>query len=209
VSFFEPLPEPDDEDAEGDGEGVEYRPPVYRAAPQTVVPGAVGLRVMLVQTPDVAVWLHDFAATLDGVAFQLTAARRDVVEDTDPFHTPHRTRLRFGVAFADGRKAGHDFLWGADLKGDAATEIALTSPGGGGGSTRWTEDKWLWPLPPDGPVTFAVQWPEVGIAETTVEIDAAPLREAAAQAIELWEDPRPPLPTEPKKLRGWSAYGSV
>jgi hypothetical protein len=39
-------------------------------------------------------------------------------------------------------------------------------------------------------VRFACEWPDEGIKETTAELDA-PIRDAAARAIELWPDERP------------------
>jgi hypothetical protein len=48
----------------------------------------------------------------------------------------------------------------------------------------------LAPLPPEGPLRFACAWPDELIEETTAELEA-PIREAAARAVELWPDERP------------------
>lgn len=42
------------------------------------------------------------------------------------------------------------------------------------------------PLPPPGELTFAAAWEALGLPETTVTVDAAQLRAAAARATELW-----------------------
>jgi len=47
---------------------------------------------------------------------------------------------------------------------------------------------WLWPLPPPGPLTWVASWAEVGSTETTVEVDASVLEEAAASAEQLWNE---------------------
>ena len=46
---------------------------------------------------------------------------------------------------------------------------------------------WLWPLPPDGPLTFVLSLSERGIDESTTTIDAAKILTAAAHAENLWE----------------------
>jgi hypothetical protein len=45
---------------------------------------------------------------------------------------------------------------------------------------------WLWPLPPQGPLRISCEWPFVGIALATVEIDGASLLAAAKQSEDLW-----------------------
>ena len=37
----------------------------------------------------------------------------------------------------------------------------------------------MYPLPPEGPVTFVASWLRHGVAETRVELDGAAIREAA------------------------------
>jgi hypothetical protein len=207
VSFFDDVEPPGPEP-----EHVEYRAPVWTSAPENVIPGAVGVDVVLARTPEVAVWLGDLGATPDGVRFTINVVRRvdasDRHRDEGPLWArPRPGTLRFGVAFADGRKVVAGSVAGEGLTGDAATEIALTSGGGGGSRRRSSRGQWLWPLPPAGPVTFALSWTDEGIAETLVAIDGAPLREAAARAVALWEDPRPLLPDDPEQRHGnWSAY---
>jgi hypothetical protein len=66
----------------------------------------------------------------------------------------------------------------------------LVGRGGSGGGLSYELGYWLWPLPPAGPVRFACEWPDEGIKETTAALDA-PIRDAAARAIELWPDERP------------------
>ena len=41
------------------------------------------------------------------------------------------------------------------------------------------------PLPPDGPLHLVCVWPAEGLALTRAEIEAAPIREAAARAETL------------------------
>jgi hypothetical protein len=100
---------------------------------------------------------------------------------------------RFGIGFADGRRAVADRMGSHEGRPD----IALTSHGSSASDRRWTGRMWLWPVPPPGPLTFAFAWAEQGVQETTVEVDAATLAEAAGRARELWPDDRPRSPERP------------
>jgi hypothetical protein len=190
---------------------VEYRNPPWTGPPSNVVPGTVALDIVLVQTGDAAVWVSNIAASPDGVQLTLVLVRRTYEEDDpDPLWDRPRKdvgQLRFGVGFADGRKAVLDRSGCDEPKGDPEHEIALLSGGGDGSSRRSTRQMWLWPLPPEGPVTLALSWPAAGMPETTVEVDSAPIRAAAQRATELWPDERPLPPRAPEGL-GWDAYAA-
>jgi hypothetical protein len=64
----------------------------------------------------------------------------------------------------------------------------LVLRGGGGGSQSWSQSLWLWPLPPEGPLTFVCEWPAFDIPLSRAVVDAAPIREAAARSQPLWDD---------------------
>ena len=90
-----------------------------------------------------------------------------------------------GIEFVDGRKATN--LVHGPREGEDSGPVLM---GGGGGSGGGTFDLgfWLWPLPPDGPLTFVVQWAEEGIELTRVEIEASAIRVAGAQSEPLWPE---------------------
>jgi hypothetical protein len=193
MPFFDDLEPPTPEP-----EHVERWAPAWASAPQHVIPGAVGLDVVLARTPEVAAWLGDLGATPDGVWFTLNVVRRTAARGDDRgegplWGRPRAGAVRFGVGFADGRKIAFEGHGGAgdEVSGDVATEIALVSGGGSGSHRRSSRSHWLWPLPPAGPVTFALSWLDEGVEETLVEVDGAAFHAAATRAIELWEDPRP------------------
>jgi hypothetical protein len=186
VSFFADLP-PRPEPIRSE----DFRPPPWSGPPDNVVPGAVALEVLLARTDDAAVWMGEALAYPTGVTFTLHAVfrrPREIHHGRPPFMDPDAQR--FGVRLADGRKA---FADGGPPHRDGEGPL-LVSRGGGGSDRRWESRLWLWPLPPPGPLTVAVAWPAAGIDEATVELDAAPIVEAAGRATELWPDERPERP---------------
>ena len=123
--------------------------------------------------------------------------------------------FRLGVQFQDGSKAttlgtGLHGTFVVDSHGEAVEESTrgsfgvvegdepeepqvpdspvLVPRGGGGGMRRWSESQWLWPLPPEGRFSFVCEWPALGIALTRTDVDAAPIRDAAARSRPLWDD---------------------
>lgn len=62
----------------------------------------------------------------------------------------------------------------------------LTAGGGGGGPGQWDSEFWLWPLPPPGQLTFAVEWPKQEIELTMQEADAGLILEASKKSEVLW-----------------------
>ena len=97
--------------------------------------------------------------------------------------------LRFGVEFADGRRATNTGGRGAPRPETEPAEPVLTSGGGGGGGGRWRADMFLWPLPPPGRLVLVCEWPAAGIPLTRTEIDARTVHEAAQRAQVIFEDP--------------------
>jgi hypothetical protein len=203
MGFFEAFDPP-----EPPREPVEYRQPPWVGPPPNVRPASVAFDAVLAQTPELAAWVSGGAASPQGLAFSLVVvSRRRPVADDDPlWPRPGRdATVRFGVGFADGRRATMDAPpWRQVTEGDRAPEIVLMGRGGHGSMRGWAREVWLWPLPPEGPVTFAFAWPSEGIEEVTVEVDSAPIRAAAARAVQLWPDDRPEPPAEGGC--GWTSY---
>ena len=179
MSFFEQPPPPAPEEPP-------QRQPEWSAPPENFVGATVPFDLVLANTGDVAVTVGGMTAYPTGVAFEVRVLRREPGSEDVFFrmHHPGPGGLRLGVELADGSRAIADR--GAGEPGRGPT---LTARGGGGGLS-YQLGFWLWPLPPAGPLRFACTWPDEGIDETTAELDA-PIREAAARAVELWPDERP------------------
>lgn len=192
MGFFASVPAPEPPEV------AEYRPPPWSAPPDNVLPAAVALDAVLVRRDDIVVWIADGLAYPDGAVLSAGLLRRDPPAP-ERAHAPFLMlpgqpgAPRFGVGFADGRKA----VLGARLGGsevDRASGAALHPMGSTHGQRRWEARFWLWPLPPRGTLTLAFEWADEGIDEATVEIDAAPLVAAAGRARELWPEERPAGP---------------
>jgi hypothetical protein len=155
----------------------------------------VALEVVVAQSERAAVYIGRCAAYPTGLDFELhVLAAASAGEGLDPslngiYHRPggrstYEEMLRFGVAFADGRKASN--LGGFTRSGEEPEGPVLWGMGGGGGGGRWHQGFWMWPLPPIGPLSFVCEWPAAGIALTHVEVDSQPLRDAAGRSRELF-----------------------
>jgi hypothetical protein len=208
--FFEPPPPPPEPDP------AHVQQPPWLGPPDNVLGTAVPIRLVLARTEKLAVAVTDATAYPDGVLFTVAVRRRISRPDDldDPLQHPmgfHHLRrgaaeippevFRFGVQFADGRKATSIGAFPpSELEPDGPV---LTQRGGGGGGGQWDFGFWLYPLPPPGPFAFVCEWPSEGVPLSRVEIDASLVREAAEQAEELWGDERR------SGGRGWIALARV
>jgi hypothetical protein len=130
----------------------------------------------------------DMIAPMSRHALSRHALRRELPEEF----------LRFGVEFADGRKATNVRMQlppgGASTlrvsftsSGDEPASPVLWQRGGGGNGTRYSQTFWLWPLPPPGLLAFVCEWPDEGVELSRAEINAAPILDAAGRALVFWK----------------------
>ncbi|GAA3875484.1 hypothetical protein GCM10022243_45510 [Saccharothrix violaceirubra] len=162
--------------------------PSSRSAPREwVLPATVPWTARLGEGRSAVVVLDQVRCWREGVEFTLLAFRRRV-----PFSGNRlsiEATLRFGVGFADGRRATTVDPW--DLPDDRP---ALVPQGGGGSQFHQRKDYYLTPMPPAGPLTLVVAWPDGDIPETATVFDAAELRDASDRAVAIWPDLVPPSP---------------
>lgn len=192
MSFFTPPPPP--------AEPPEQPPrPPWIGPPENELGEAAAATVVLVKRSELAIVVTDFRAYSCGIAGRLVVRTRERApgvrmmhpmhlmmgtRGTDPNELPHEL-LRFGIEFADGRRA--TTIDNRASHRDEPPEIVLMQRGGGGGGSGWEFGFWIWPLPPEGPLTFAVEWPSESVELTTSQLDVAPLLAAATRSEELWE----------------------
>ncbi len=154
-------------------------------APEGWLGGFVPTRIVLVANAQLLVTLGPMEAYATGVSIELQITHRQ---------PHHRFRgddvnggMQLGVAYGDGSKwQSLDERWPSPGEKSPPSPM-MWSMGGGGSDRQQSSRYWLWPLPPPGPVTFALAWPELGVEETTTEIEGAVFRAAAEEAQKLWE----------------------
>jgi len=187
VGFFDDVPAPPSPDRR------RMVPKPWMGPPAGWVGGWVPWRLVLVEGPDAYIVVGDVEAFPTGVQFSVSSRFRPGVIDVHPragrpsmmmFGSPDGPR--FGVGFADGRKAVTTRLLGQPLDHEPAAPV-IWPRGGGGGNDEWRTGLWLWPLPPAASLTFVVSWPGIGVEEASVTVEGAELTTAADQARQLWD----------------------
>jgi hypothetical protein len=196
MSFFDSPVRP----PAGVSRAVVVSPRPWTGPPHNVLPDIAPVQLILARTDDTVVAIAGVQAYPAGCSFTLSLRlrnlsareerqlpylldRADLEDDAlaDDF-------LRFGVQFADGRKAINLDHPSYDPEGQEPDRPVLREHGGGGGGAWWDIEYWVWPLPPAGPFAFVCAWPARGIPESRAEIDAASILEAAGRAVTLWPD---------------------
>jgi hypothetical protein len=174
-------------------------PPAWLGPPHNVLPGVAPMELILARTDQTVVAIASIQAYPAGFDFTLSL-RLHTVSVREDQQLPHLFGpvfeadplpdefLRFGVQFADGRKATNLDRPPYDPEGQEPDPPVLNQHGGGGGGSAWDIEHWVWPLPPAGPFAFVCEWPGRGIAESRVEIDAGLILEAAGRAVTLWPE---------------------
>jgi hypothetical protein len=167
--------------------------------PRAVVPGVVPVERIVARSDDVVVYLSGFWAYPAGFEVQVRVLVEDEENELDPFsfaddgESARQGRippgkLRIGFEFADGSKVtntGDDFAedW-AGASWPMSPKMSSTV-GRGGRRNRLAAGFWVWPLPPEGRLIFACEWPAAKIPLTRAAFDADQVIEAAQRAREL------------------------
>ncbi len=144
---------------------------------------------LLARTEEVVVAVRGITAYSDGLQISLVVlfADEQKAEDLswsmrDFSRSPGR--FRFGAVFSDGRSATSGTRDAPQVASPSEPSLVLrqTVPA----DLVWDGTYWLHPLPPPGPLVLGCRWPDRAIPETLVEIDPAPLLDAAATCGPVW-----------------------
>jgi len=174
-------------------------PPPWLGPPLNALPGIAPVELVIARTDKTVVALAGIHAYPAGFDFSLCLRLRNVsareeqqfpyLLDRAPIEgDPLPDELfRFGVQFADGRKATNLDRPAYDPEQEPDRPV-LFQHGGGGGGSAWDMHYWVWPLPPAGPFAFVCEWPARGITVSRAEIDAGLILQAAGRAVTLWPE---------------------
>jgi hypothetical protein len=182
------------------------QPPRWRRPRNEILPGIAPVALIIARTQETVVALAGMRGYPTGFVFTLSLRLRNIsvrsrqpLEPFPRFSGPHLVEgeplpeelLRFGVQFADGRKATNLDRYPFSPE-DEEPENPVLIEGGGvggeGGGGVWDMEYAVRPLPPSGPLAFVCAWPEQGIPESRVEIDAALILEAAGASVPFWPE---------------------
>ena len=168
---------------------------IHGIPPEAEFPGIVPIDATLLgRTGQAAVAITGLAAFSNGFEIQLTArSRPSEGDDARPGLGRAGRSLRFGLQLPDGRKVFGRHGPGRPGGPDKEPEGPLLQAFAGGGTplsflSRW----WAWPLPPKGALEFVAEWPDLGLPESRVSLDAGMILDAADRAIRLWPEPSAP-----------------
>lgn len=169
------------------------RPRPVWMKPEAAIGATVPVELVLVRTPDAAVVVSAVTAYPAGFEFTVSAMLREdeavPMFPGAPDGSIPDTFLRVGVLFADGRSGTNlDVMTGAPELAADKGNVVFTGTGGSGGMRRFDGTYWVWPLPPDGPVTFVCEWPGHDVPESRASIDGELITTAAQRAIQLWPE---------------------
>jgi hypothetical protein len=168
--------------------------------PKGWLPGYVPDRAVVFRTRDAILIAGPFDVYPTGAEFKFELQLRDEADELSelPWAFRHRRPerdddlpdelLRLGVIYADGSSWSNLDSLEHPLTDDPPTGPVVLMRGGGGASGRWVMNQWLWPLPPDGPLTFVAEWPQYGVSESRSAVDGGKIRAAAEHAENLWPD---------------------
>jgi hypothetical protein len=153
-------------------------------------------RELVVERPDVLIIVTTFVAYGTGVAFDIDARATDDWALRDIF-TPGADRL-FNRVFEEpeNREALEGLATempehglkitaidtGAGANPNGCADLSAHLRGGQGNAHTWEEHWWLRPLPTGTALELTFAWHAPDLADSTMRLDAAELRAAAAQS---------------------------
>jgi hypothetical protein len=209
LTFFQDLPVPEPPRR---GRTIRYVPPVWAGAPRHELPEVVAVGRFLHLSPTFVMAVEAVKVYSTGCLFDLSWKVRRHDENDEEwaelnasfFSQPHArwakanvplAALLCGVEFADGSKASTGAMLNRPHPAPDAPQpeppvILFQGQGGSGGDDEMAASGtlWLWPLPPAGAMRLVTQWTDMGMPETSIDLDGTQLREAAAGAQQYWPE---------------------
>lgn len=160
-------------------------------------------RMVLATQPRLFIAVTDCVAYSNGFTFGIAVRSKDrIPPESMGFPGPGRepdwgAGIQIGIRFSDGRdsrggqgpsRALMDYYqeWseGKDPPEPEGPVIAQMS--GSGGETRYDFRYFVWPLPPDGPITITCRWPARGLQTAGKELNGVAIRAAGLKSKSVW-----------------------
>lgn len=184
-------------------EGLPPRPK-WAAPPDDEVGVAVAARMVVASQPRLFIAVTDCVAYSNGFTLGLAVRSKDEI----PMHMmgfgPYRepgddAGIQVVIRFGDGRdshgggpgpnRAVMDYYkeWSEGKDPPEPVGPIIGQQGGGGGGQHWNFQYFVWPLPPDGPVTVSCKWPARGLQTAPKELNGTAIRAAGLTSQSVWE----------------------
>lgn len=155
------------------GEAPSARP--HRAGPPVDEIGvAVSARTALASQPRLFIAVTDCVAYSNGFTLGVAIRSKDHIDGR---------QLGFGPMHETGSDSG---LQVAVRFGDGGDGPEIVMANGGGGGNTWNFNYFVWPLPPDGPVTITCKWPARGLKTAGKELNGTAIRAAGLKSKSVW-----------------------
>ena len=172
----------------------EWAPPVWDRPSEGTVPEVLAVNALVLENDVVAVAIDRLEVYPNGFMINLLM-RVDprkvgvMMEMLRPLGANPAPRVR--VRFADGRAAGSGPGIGAmpDLAKDehgVPIDPFMSMGSHGGAPSGWRAWAWVFPLPPDGPLTISVALEAAGLGESSFTVEGFDVRGAAERAKVVW-----------------------
>jgi hypothetical protein len=159
---------------------------------------------MIASQPRLVIAVTDCVAYSNGFTLGIAVRSKDEIEPSAMGFPYSRERdeeagIQIGLRFSDGRDS-HDSgtgpsrelmeYWREWSEGRDPPEPpgpVIGQMGGGGGGKRWDFNYFIWPLPPDGPVTITCKWPARGLQTAGKELNGTAIRAAGLMSHSVWD----------------------
>lgn len=165
---------------------------------------AVPVRTVVARQPSLVIALTECVAYSNGFTLGIAIrSKTDLDHRLLGFRPPgdedQAGSLEMRVGFADGREAtasgygpspaimSYYQAWHEGREPEVPAGPIIAQGSGGGGGKQWDFHYWVWPLPPDGPLTISCEWRAGGVALSSTEVDGGAIRRAGSNSKSLWE----------------------
>ena len=177
--------------------------PRWSGPPDEEIGVAVPARIVLASQPRLFIAVTDCAAFSNGFTLAIAVRSKDEIPPDAMGFAAYRERdedagIQIGIRFSDGREsrggtgpnpALMDYYreWSEGKDPPEPPGPVIGQMNGGGGGKRWDFGFFIWPLPPDGPVTITCRWPRRGLQTGGEELNGTAIRAAGLKSHGVWD----------------------